>query len=483
MKRIPYKKLQKYNRIRKNTYSKLLRKYSVRQWLTCIRQINIKMYNYEIYDQNSRLKYKPEFLTVNADMAIRVAKDNNNDFELPVPGQCDWLTSTEINLSDGPKSLIKLFGVGGISLMAVWQNRLLYNQSNMLARMHVLYKNYDSQVVSAIGISIKDIYVILLALSVVYQKKKKIYLKKDALIHPEIESLSKDKIIKFLAYFSRTSVQYKAEAKQEKIYENSFGKFKYLIRYPIIELEEDLYIVPVFEQLLDTLSNNLYFLLLEHFHNISKKSSKKFLDNFGNILEKYVLDLAGDVFEAKNIIRADDIVPNANELRCEVVAYDNNKALAIEVKKMNFKRDAIIDIDKIHIDDVLEKHLVKAFKQIENTLNYVDKEVQYGIIVVPDIMLSLSSMIDYMKVRFKGTAKFDDGIFICTLSWYEALMANKVDIVFDILNKAFEREFHEGNDIIMVMDDMKQKGYNIKTLNENLTNSTLDILKTIEKKY
>jgi hypothetical protein len=356
--------------------------------------MNIKS-NDGIKDQNIRLWFRPEYLTVNADMAIRVAKDKENGLERPLPAQCNWLTGTEINLTDGPTNLIKLFGIGGISLLAVWQNRLIYNQSNMLGRMHLLYKTYNNQVASAIGISIKDIYIILLSILVVYQKQRKTYFKKGAFVNPTLDSLTEENIENFLFYFARKPDEYKTEAKREKIYENSFGKFKYLIRYPIIKLEDDLFIIPVFEQLIDTVANNLYFLLLEHFQGISKKSSKTFLDNFGDILENYVLDLTAVVFGKEAIVRADKIVPTDNEFRCEAVAYHQNHALAIEVKKMNFKRDAISDKNKEHIDAVLENHLVKAFQQIENTLNYVTADVHYGIIVVPDIMLSLSAMIDY----------------------------------------------------------------------------------------
>jgi len=166
--KLGYKKRIKHNKIMKSSYLQLLRKYSVKKWLTLIRQLNIKRSHNEFNDINLNLKYKAEFLVVNTDMAIRVAKHIDNISEYPVANHCDWLTSAEINLSDGPTNLIKEFGIGGMSLMAVWQNRLIYNQSNMIGRMHVLYKNYDNQIISAIGISIKDIYIILLAIGLIF---------------------------------------------------------------------------------------------------------------------------------------------------------------------------------------------------------------------------------------------------------------------------------------------------------------------------
>lgn len=62
-KRLSYKKIQKINKQKKAQYLKLLRNYSIKQWLVCIQNLNIKDFD----NPNSNLKYKPEFLTVNAD--------------------------------------------------------------------------------------------------------------------------------------------------------------------------------------------------------------------------------------------------------------------------------------------------------------------------------------------------------------------------------------------------------------------------------
>lgn len=76
-------------------------------------------------------------------------------------------------------------------------------------------------------------------------------------------------------------------------------------------------------------------------------------------------------------------------------------------------------------------------------------------------MLSFASMIVYMKERFKGKAQFDERIQICTLSWYESLIANDKDSVFKILDKAMCRDFKDGKGIIHVMTDMNNNGYNL----------------------
>lgn len=460
------KRIKEKNHLKTDTLS-VVRKYSVKQWLVFIRKLNIN---------SSEMNHRAEFLTVSSDMAIRVAKKSDNVLYTPSTSECNDLFHAEIELSDGQNNLIKLFGLGGLSLFAVWQNRLNYIDSNILGRMPILYSKYNKHLSSSIGISIEDIYIILLAITGTYKVKKTIILKKNTLISPNIQSLSQEKIDNFFLYFSRTPEKYKLEAKKEKIYENSFGKFKYLIRYPIIELSSEEYIIPVFEQLLDTVSNNLYFILLESFASQGRKISKQYQDEFGDVLEKYVLGFAEDLFDKGNVIRADNIVTAKDEDRCEAVIYHDNYALAIEVKKMNFKRDAIANNDKEYIDEIIERHLVKAFKQVENTMKYIKSDICYGLIIVPDIMLSFSSMIFYMKNRFKGKALFDERIQICTLSWYESLMANDKNSVIEILEKAKNRNMQDGNDIINVMTDMKNEGLDINLKNKKLLEATNYIL-------
>jgi hypothetical protein len=133
-------------------------------------------------------------------------------------------------------------------------------------------------------------------------------------------------------------------------------------------------------------------------------------------------------------------------------------------------------MDKIHIDALLEKHIVKAYQQIESTLTHIKYKEQYGLIVIPDIMLGLSAIKSYIEKQFFKKAKFNDNIFICTLSSYESLMANSQDDVFLILEHVKKKKISEGNDINMVMYNMINNGINIKVENNFLQKNNNDIL-------
>lgn len=67
-------------------------------------------------------------------------------------------------------------------MFAVWQNRFNYIDANILARMLLLYKDYNKELSSTVGISIEDIYIILLSIMLVYKVKEKYYSKKICLL-------------------------------------------------------------------------------------------------------------------------------------------------------------------------------------------------------------------------------------------------------------------------------------------------------------
>lgn len=477
-KKLSFKKQSKLNKIETGIVISLLRSYTLDQWLASIRKLNIE------YDKNNELvKSKPEFLVVAADLALKVSRNNENN-SLPTEQECFALFNAEINLSESKKSLIEMFGIGGTSFLAAWQNRFHYTPSNMVGRMLVLYETYNEKLLEFLGVTIEDMYIILMLITGSYQNDHKYYFKKEDLILESSEYISKEKISNFLNSFSITQKEYQLISKSQKIYEKSFGRFKFLIRYPIIEISDDKYTIPVYEQLLDTLSNNLYFTLLENYAKIGPKESKTFMDEFGLVLENYVLDLARERFKRNQIVDANKIVKKSNEPRCEAVIIHKKQALAIEVKKMYFRRDDIDNMDKVNIDKLLKRHIVKAFQQIENTLKYIKDKSHYGLIVIPDILIGLEAIKTYIVEEYKDEAQFNSNTFLCTLSFYEALMSNDADTIFEILETTKRRDFSEGTDFIMVMLSMKDTNTSIHFENSFLVNKRDELLrKTVPSEY
>lgn len=473
-KQLSYKKREQKKRQNIKIFRKFVKKYSLTEWLEKIREVNS---NNETYELNAQLSTKAEFLVPASDIVIRLSKQFE-DSEMPTLTECMNLNSAEIEFPKNPPRAIKIFGISGIPFLASWQNRFYYNKTNIIGRMHELYKKYSTELLGNIGLSINDIYMILLSITAYYDNNKTLYFKKENISHELISGITSDKVSKFLANFSITQDEYIKKAKADKIYENDFGKFKYLVRYPIIRID-DKYIIPVFEQLIDTLSNNLYFILLENYRNISEGESKKFLDEFGLVLENYVLDLARIPFGKTNVTDANTIVTEKKELRCEAVITHNNCSLAIEVKKMYFKRDDLFNLDKESIDKILSYHLVKAFNQIENTFRYLKSEESYGLIVIPDILIGFEMITDYLKLQFKDKANYDDRILICTLSAYESLMANNKDNIFRIIKELYKKDRKEGKDLILFIETLKNIDSTILVKNSFLESNTREILNSL----
>lgn len=287
-----------------------IKKYSVKAWLTFIRDINIKMK----YDENFRkkqeniIRHKPEFLISSADISLRRSPYEIQNKYTPSFEELNLLGMAEIDIPDSDgDNLIELFGIAAISLMAFWQNRFNYNTMNVLGRLNKYYRRYDEQLIDGIGLSIDDIGIIYYAIFINYQQEPHHYLRKDAITNKSIDSLSEENVAKFFDYFSTTIKDYRLAARDDGISTKDYGKFKYLLRYPIVELEENLYIIPIFEQLLDTIANNLYFVLLDIHSSISRSKSHKFLSEHGDVFEEYILDLIGNCFDKENIQRADSI--------------------------------------------------------------------------------------------------------------------------------------------------------------------------------
>lgn len=439
----------------------IIRRYSAEQWLLLIRTIDMKN-----MASPENIQYKGEFLILVADTALRLTKPNmQSDFPHPNSNDLKNVLSLYFSYDKSPVKLIKAMGISALPLIAHWQNKFRYSSENILGRMHLLYQDYNQEILEATGLTVMDLHIIILTIYARYGMKDYMYFKADAIISSEVNSLSREKVDRFLHFFAIDMDGYRREAKSRHIYDNQVGKFNLLNRYPIIQIDQDQYIIPSKDQLIDSVAANLYFHILEFKQKSGKASSKAFLDSFGKTLENYAVLLAEHAFGATNVVPADEIVTDANEDRCEVVCMHDENALAIEVKKLHFQRDAIINADIEHIQDTYDRHLRKGLNQLVSTLRYIEKN-RYGLIVIPDTVLSSSGVLDQIKYDSQTLdSEAENNILICTISEYEQLMANPADIVFKILDRALERTAEEGTALSLILENMQQEDQTIELIN------------------
>jgi len=446
-----YKKIQKNREKACKHLRELMKQFSTENWMQLIADMDI---NAERGDPSNYIK--AEMFTLVMDLALRLSfarvpmKSSNSTYKdyrdvLSLYFECDQT----------PTKLIKKLGMMAIPLAFAWQNKLIYSNVNILGRLHLLYGDYEKDIVEAIGITAIDIHIIVLAITSIREQGKSAIIVPSMISTPKIESLNPETVKKFFNFFAVYPREYHAVAKTHKVYDNTVGRFNLVNRYPIIRLASGNYIVPVLEQLFDSVAANLYYHILAHKFQKNKQESRRYLDEFGIVMENYVLDLTRHAFGEKNVVLADSIVPKASDDRCEAVAFHNSCALAIEVKKLNFKRDTFVDVDIKDIDDKLVNQVGKGIGQIGNTLDYITQKVKYGLVVLPDVVTSPSMFSDYVSQGSSDESFVpDDNILLCTLSSYESLMANSPDVIFEALQITASQSRMEGRDIGLVLLQM-----------------------------
>jgi len=259
--------------------------------------------------------------TLVMDLALRLSR-NRTVFGSAKPTYEHYrdVISLYFECDQTPTKLIKELGVIAIPLAFAWQNKLIYPNINILGRLHLLYANYEEDIVEAIGITAIDMHIIVLAIMAVQKQKKSATIMTSMLISPKIETLNEETVKRFFDFFAVDQSEYHTVAKTHKVYDNTVGRFNLVNRYPIIKLSDGNYIVPVLEQLFDSVAANLYYHILAHKFEKHPKESRRYLDEFGTVMENYVLDLTKYSFGEGNVIPADDIVTKADDDRCEAVA-------------------------------------------------------------------------------------------------------------------------------------------------------------------
>lgn len=443
-----YKKEAKQQRKTCDELKKLIKNFSWYQWLYFIAQMDRRGL------ESGFTVFKPEFYSLVIDLALRLAPKEE---KLPSSKLTDDHYKRIIHLflgcDDTPRKLLKELSLVALPLAYAWQNKFSYPPTNILGRMHLLYKEHKKDIMDATGLTVLEIHTILLLIYHQLEIKKAHLILPSAFIGSEIKILNEKNIYNFFDFFSINTEGYRLMAKKHKVYDNTFGRFNLLNRYPIINLEDGSYIVPIKDQLIDSVAANLYFHILEHKSQKDLKESRRYLDRFGYSLENYVLELSRFAFGEKNVVPADEIVKSDN--RCEAIAFGDNNALAIEVKKLNFKRDTLSEADMKDIDKKLVGHVGKAIDQLKNTLDHIDVEYKYGLIVIPDIAISPYMLVEYFNLdKASKTFFLPNNILICTLSTYEALTAQSTEIIFEVLKIVVNQEIKDGKDIESVLRGM-----------------------------
>lgn len=443
----------------------IINKYHPVQWL--FKSVE-RARNRDLTDFSKRenMFAKSEFLNIMNDIALRVSQNQKLEGKVPTNQEFNDFINLYIHTQMDKSKLLKDYGIIAMSLMIFEQIKFIYPEKNILGRMLILYGQYENEIQEFSGIKLNDFLTILLALKGQYFNQNFYIFQANDIEHKEIDGLQSDVIEKFLKYFSITIKDYKLELKKIGLDKRQLYSFRLIERYPIINFDTKKFLVPNIDNLLYSMTSNLHIHLLEYFTTIGK--SKKYHDELGYKFEKYIENLTTKVFDS--VIPAKEIVPK-NSLNCEFVINFEETAIAIEVKKFIFKRDTAFKNDIKDLDELLERHFVKAFAQIETTLNYITAKNKIGIIVIFGDLNFHSMINEYLKNKFPIYYKKDkngnitdeiildylENIIVMSVGTYESLMANNATEIIEILNIYLEKNKNHRGDVIQTISELNKE--------------------------
>jgi hypothetical protein len=425
---------------------------------------------------------KSEFLLILADITIRVSNKNIKVVN-EIPSNKDFTDFINYYINTTDKQQSKFLREHGIlALVSGFLNEQIkfkFHDFNLSGRSHLLYSQYNTTIKEFMGLDIMEIHTIYLILKSIYEDKSRYLFKEEDIISSEHPTLSKKNIKLFLDFFAIDIKKYNSTLKNLGISKDDLYSFRLIEKYPIIKIDNR-YIIPTFDNFLYSITSNLYIHLLTHFADIKK--AKAYHTELGKEFENYVELLT--IQEFSNIDKADDIVKIGD--RCEFVMNHKDTSIAVEVKKFAFLRDSIYKLNIDDLNKLLEQHIIKAYKQIENTFQYIDDEKdKIGIIVIfGDISMS-SAIEDHLKENFKNDdVIYDERIIIMSIGNYESLLSNRADNVISVLNKYLATEKYQRGDIIQIISSLGLELINPlleKTYLDSIDKIFMDDNKTLER--
>ena len=441
-------------------FEKLINKYHSIEWL-CKSVERTRNRNLSDLSNRANLYAKTEFLVILSDIALRVSQNRKLNGKIPTNQEFVDFVNLYINTESNKSSnLIKEHGILALSLMIHEQNKYVYPEMNLIGRMLVLYREYENDIETIIGLKIDDILAILLELKGQDDNKDFFLFTEEDITYDGLDILTSEKIKKFLNYFSITIKDYKLKLKELGFDKNKLYSFRLLERYPIIKIDHR-YIIPSIDNLSYSLTFNLNIHLLEHYANIGKGG--KYHHTLGYHFENYIEKLTRQIFT--DITPSNEIVPK-DTLNSEFVIKHNDSVIAIEVKKFNFRRDTAFKNSIKDLKELSERNLVKAFAQIETTLKYVSSKNKFGIIVIFGDLNMHSMIRDYLKKEHpiytkdngdKVDVAYQDNIIIMSVGTYESLLSNSPDDILEIINIYLKKDKNQRGDVLQTISAMRKE--------------------------
>lgn len=400
------------------------------------------------------IKASAEFIIIMADVALRTSRNNYISKKLPTDHEYLQFISQYINNSnaDGMQSkLIRDYGVLALILITFEQIKFKFPLVNILGRLLLLYKDFSDEIKEMTGLEVREIVMILMAIRAFYGEEKNFVFLAEFLEIQGCDALQPERISAFLEHFSINIRGYKERLRDLGFDREQLYSFRLLERYPIIRNNDESYIVPSVDALFYSAAQNMYIHLVDFLSKKDQKLSGAFQDRLGISFENYVRLLTDRIF--KDITEAKDLVPKG-ALNAEFVINHGDTAVVIEAKKFVLRRDTAFKNSIDELDTLLERHIKKAYRQIEATFKYVRQTKKIGLIVIFGELNANSSVVEYMREKHKDpNIVYLDNIAIISIGSFEAIMSNDTNEVIHALENFLLTSVENRGDLFLRLDE------------------------------
>lgn len=247
---------------------------------------------------------------------------------------------------------------------------------HLVGRCEALYFEYNDDMVKATGLSGDEIFALGFALWAARSAAttKPDYSMKE-LTENNLAFMTERTVKAFLKYFCADYATYRSALESAGVKRLDRYGFKPLWRFPILQISQDCFCIPVKDVLLSAVTEGLFHVVLSSLDSPGERSD--FLSKFGAKMEDYVTKLFQN--SGAQPIPCDSL--NIAGPRAEFYVEVEDTFLVVESKKFAYRRDTAISGPPEEVQHELRK-LIEAFYQVENTFRHLPAGDKFGFIVV-----------------------------------------------------------------------------------------------------
>jgi len=191
-----------------------------------------------------------------------------------------------------------------------------------------------------------------------------------------------------------------------------------LIKYPIVNIADELWSIPIPRLLLNTLVETIHWNLYDHFLEVSGNTTNSYTKWFGKVFETYVVELMKSSFTRK---MQSEYIYNEKDKSPDLMEIHTDKALLVEVKA---RRPSLI-VRRFDSPDAVAKVEEFIKETLGQVVNFIDKHCNDG---------------DAGKPHFRGIRDYI--VIVVTPEWWPVNPLIEIGFADSIIKKCLDDNSH-----------------------------------------